>query len=92
MRTRNTIVAGLSVALLGLGALATAGSANAAGCLKQGQANYSLGTTQSDDANDAIFAANKDGYRCDTGSNVSFYQTQQETQAAAAARAQSKTN
>lgn len=93
MRIRNTVVAGLSVALLGLGALATAGSANAAGCLKQDQSNYTLGTSQTGDANDAIYATNKAGYRCDTGSNVSFYQTQQQANAAAeAAKAQAKTN
>jgi len=90
MRIRNTMVAGLSVALLGLGALATAGSANAAGCLKSEQSNYSLGTTQTGDASDAIYATNKDGYRCDTGSNVQSYQAQPETSAAAAAKAHAK--
>lgn len=88
MRTRNTIAAGLSIALLGLGALATAGSASAAGCLKQDQANYSLGVTQTDDRNDDIFAANKNGYRCDNGSHVTFYQVAPQNSAAAAAKAQ----
>jgi len=92
MRTRNVIAAGLSVALLGLGALATAGSANAAACLKHDQTNYSLGVDQTDDRNDDIFAANKSGYRCDSGSNVSYYQMQHENAAAAAAKAQVKQN
>lgn len=88
MRIHNTVVAGLSVALLGLGALATAGSANAAGCLKAEQHGYSIGTTQSSDDTDAIYATNKGGYRCDTGAAVSSFQAQNNNKAVAAATAQ----
>jgi hypothetical protein len=63
---RITLLSGLTATVLGLGMLASAGSAYAAGCLQPGQTQYSL-ADDTDAAIDRSLAANAQGFSCNTG-------------------------
>ena len=63
---RITLLSGLTATVLGLGMLASAGSAYAAGCLQPGQTQYAL-SDDSDAAVDRTMAADAKGFSCNTG-------------------------
>jgi len=65
---RKILISGVSAAIVGLGLLASAGSAYAAGCLQPNQTNYSI-SDDSDDA-DRGYDANVAGFKCAPGEAV----------------------
>jgi hypothetical protein len=71
---KTLVKSGFAAAVVGLGILATGGSAYAAGCLTPEQSSYSL-IEHSDAIQDAVTAADAKGFRCDVvASEVSVRQ------------------
>jgi hypothetical protein len=69
-KLKLTSAAALSLAVMGVAMLGSVGSAQAAGCLQDGQAHYSL--IEADD-NDAALDVNAAGFACETGNSVLSY-------------------